>query len=118
MVNTEEVKTAKCAVRPFHEIEEKQDAYEVRVYMPGVGKDDATITLGENELVVAGRKSGTTPEGWREINRESRTGDYELRLELNVAVDGEHIAAHTENGVLYLELPKAGITKPRRIAIQ
>jgi HSP20 family protein len=118
MVNTEEVKTATCAVRPFHEIEEKQDAFEVRVYMPGVAKDGATISLGDNELIVTGKKVGTTSESWREISRESRCGDYELRLELNVAVDGEHIAARTENGVLYLTLPKAGNAKPRRIVIQ
>ena len=107
-----------CKIRPQYESEENNDAYEVRVYMPGVKKEGTTISLDKNELTISGKRAAQVPQEWRPISRESRDDDYELRLSLNVEIDGGKIVARTENGVLYLTLPKAETVKPRQITIQ
>ena len=105
-------------IRPFYTTEELKDAYEVHVFMPGVNKAGTSISLENDELVITGKRHAAVPAAWKVISRESRSEDYELRLSLNVEIEGDKIAAKTENGVLYLTLPKAEMVKPRQIAIQ
>jgi len=116
MTNTIEEQTN--TVRPYYKTEENADAYEVKVYMPGVGKDGIGISLEKDDLLITGHKNTGVPEGWRVLSRESNSADYQLRLTLNVEVDGENIQARTENGILLLTLPKAEAEKPKRIDIQ
>jgi HSP20 family protein len=109
--------SAQCKVRPYYESEEKAEAYEVRIHMPGVKKEGVSISLHGDELSVGGARSAT-PESWRAISRESPSADYALTLGLNVEIDGEKIAAKVEDGVLTLTLPKAEKAKPRQISIE
>lgn len=118
MVSTQTATTAAAKIRPLYTAEEHNDAYEVRVFMPGVNKDGISLSLDNEELAITGKRTTAVPSGWRTLSRESRAEDFELRLSLNVEIDGEHINARTENGVLYLTLPKAETVKPRQIAIQ
>lgn len=118
MVSTQVATTETAKVRPYYTTEEHDDAYEVKVFMPGVNKNGLSIALDSDELTITGKRGDAVPSGWRVLSRESQGGDYELRLALNVEIDGEHIGAKTENGVLTLSLPKAETVKPRRIAIQ
>jgi HSP20 family protein len=118
MVSTQTAPTATATIRPSYNTEELKDAYEVRVFMPGVNKDGITISLNNDELSITGKRTAAIPSGWRVLSRESRCEDYELRLSLNVEIDGSKINAKTENGVLTLTLPKAETVKPRQIAIQ
>lgn len=114
--NTAAVETRK--IRPYYESSEKDDAYEVRVWMPGVNRSGINISLENDELNISGKRASAVPAGWRAISRESGDEDYELRLALNVEIDGDKIEARTEDGILCLTLPKAETVKPRRIAIQ
>ena len=118
MTSTQTVTNETAKVRPYYRAEERKDDYEVQVFLPGVGKDGIAISLENETLIVTGKRTTSVPSGWRTISRESAAGDYELRLALNVEIDGEHIAAKTENGVLHLTLPKAEMVKPRRIEVQ
>jgi HSP20 family protein len=116
-MNTLLENSAQCKVRPYYESEEKADAYEVRVQMPGVKKDGVSLSLNGDELSIQGKRAAV-PEGWRAVSRESADADYELALGLNVEIDGEKIAAKVEDGILTLTLPKAERAKPRQISIE
>jgi len=113
---TQSVRNEKA--RPHFETSETKDAYEVRVYMPGVGKDGISISHEGDELAIGGTRKNLIPASWRAFSRESRDCDYELKLALNVRIDESKIAAKTENGVLRLTLPKASESKPRQISIE
>lgn len=104
-------------VIPAYEVKESAEAFGLEVFMPGVGKDAVEISLDQGELVVTGRRSWKSPEGWTEIFRESPQSDYRLRLDLNDAVNSEKINAELEHGVLRVTLPKAEALKPRRIEV-
>lgn len=118
MISTQTTPTETAKIRPYYTATERKDDYEVQVFLPGVGKDGIAISLDNETLTVTGKRTASVPSSWRTLGRESGTGDYELRLALNVEIDGEHIGAKTENGVLLLTLPKAEMVKPRRIEVQ
>jgi HSP20 family protein len=118
MINKEANAVQNAKIRPYYETSEGRDAYEVRVYMPGVGKDGISISHRGDDLSISGTRKNLIPKSWRTLCRESRDCDYELRLTLNVQIDDSKIAAKTENGVLRLTLPKAEEVKPKLIAIE
>jgi HSP20 family protein len=118
MIDNETKVTQNAKVRPYYETEETKDAYEVRVFMPGVGKDGVKVSREGDEIAINGARKSLIPASWRALSRESGDGDYELRLALNVRIDEARISAKTDNGVLLLTLPKASETKPRLIAIE
>jgi HSP20 family protein len=103
--------------RPLYDVSENKDAFNVRVNLPGVGRDGVDISLEEDTLTVVGTRTTQVPEAWRPLRREINTGDYRLSLRLNVPVNEAKIHARVEDGVLDLSLPKADEIKPRKIQI-
>ncbi len=104
-------------LRPYYEVEAGEQAYQVHVYLPGVARDQADITLEKGTLTVEARRRAHAQEGWRPMYREIPDADYRLRLQLNVVVDEENITAKAEDGVLTVTLPVAEEAKPRKIEI-
>jgi len=113
----ESISTETRSVRPEYTSREEADAYQVKVFMPGVPRDGVSISLENDELIVTGTKNGAVPASWRCVVRESSDADYKLRLALNVQIDGGRISAAMENGVLTLVLPKSEAVKPKKIAV-
>ncbi len=105
-------------LRPYYEVDDRNENFEVRVFMPGVRKSGVDITYENDMLTVSGTRDRDLPEGWRPLHRERRSDSYHLELQLNVDVDGDRISAHVEDGVLTLTLPKAETIKPRRIPVE
>lgn len=104
--------------RPSYNIDENENAYEVDVFIPGVGKSGVDISLEDSTLTIVGTRQATRPsEGAKVLRREIAQADYRLQLELNVPINREAIDARVEDGVLVLNLPKAEEAKPRRIAV-
>lgn len=103
--------------RPLYDVSENQEAFSVRVSLPGVNREGVDISLEDDTLTVMGTRANNLPEGWRPLRREINRGDYRLSLRLNVPVKEEKIVARVEDGVLDLSLPKADEVKPRKIQI-
>ncbi len=103
--------------RPRYDVRENDDAFSIRVSLPGVDRDKIDISIEEDTLTVTGQRDDVIPEGWRPLRREIAGGDFRLGLRLNVPVNESKIKAHVENGVLDLALPKADEVKPRKIKI-
>ncbi len=105
-------------LKPRYTVRQEEDAYEVGVVMPGVQKNNLSVSLEDDQLTVIGTRSDTVPKGWRPLYEERTRGDYRLRLQLNVEINAEAVSAKLEDGVLSLRLPLAEAVKPRRIEIQ
>jgi len=103
--------------RPRYDVGENEDAFNVRVSLPGVGRDGVDISLEDDTLTVVGTRTHAVPEGWRPLRRELENSDYRLSLRLNVPVNEAKIKARVEDGVLDLTLPKSDEVKPRKIKI-
>ncbi len=103
--------------RPYYEVFPSDHAYDIHVHMPGVLKSDASITLENDQLTIEGTKGSLAPENWIPVMREIPIVNYRLVLDLNVDVDGDKIAATSENGILKVHLPVAEAARPRRIEV-
>lgn len=104
--------------KPIYRVLDSQDAYEVRIEMPGVPKSGVAIRLEDGVLTVNGRRESAAKEGWKPLHREISSADYVLRLRLNSPVDEDRLEARLEQGVLRLRLPLRETARPRRIEIQ
>lgn len=105
-------------VRPHYEVDGDEHAYEVRVFLPGVPRNQSTVTLERDSLTVEASRQPHTKDGWRSIHREIPTADYRLQLQLNVRINEDKISAETKDGVISIRLPVAEEAKPRTIKIK
>lgn len=103
--------------RPRYTVDGNKDAYTVSVVMPGVAKDDYSVSLQGKELLVEGRKALPLPSEAKWLHREIPAESYKLRLQLNVDIDPDGISARSEEGVLRIHLPVARESRPRLIKI-
>lgn len=103
--------------RPAYDVNESPDAFNVRVLLPGVKRDNVDISIEDETLSIVGTRLTAAPESWQPLRRESPVGDYRLNLRLNVPVNEDKVKARVEDGVLDLTLPKADEVKPRKIQV-
>ncbi|KAK8482269.1 hypothetical protein V6N11_057497 [Hibiscus sabdariffa] len=86
-------------LRRSWDAKETADALNLRIDMPGLGKEDVKVSVEQNTLVIKGEA--------KESNEEETTGRYTSRIHLPEKVfktDG--IVAEMKNGVLKLVVPK------------
>lgn len=102
---------------PSAEVTETEDAYLVEVDLPGVKRDDVTIDLIGNDLVVIGELKQKERQGLLR-HRTRRTGQFSYRVTLPDSVDADKVDASLDEGVLAIRVPKSEAVKPRRIAIR
>jgi HSP20 family protein len=104
---------------PAMDIKESENEYLVRTDLPGVRKEDISVTMENGLLTInAERKSEEVQKaGERELRRECRYGRYTRSLRLGTQINEKSVKANYRDGVLELALPKAEEVKPRKIAV-
>ena len=104
--------------RPRYDVSENDEAFAVRVAVPGVNRSGVDISVDGDLLSVTASRASKAPDSWRQLRREIGESDYRLNLRLNVPVDENKISATVKDGVLNLNLPKADQVKPRKIEVK
>ncbi len=104
---------------PPLDVHESQDAYTIKVSLPGVKPDDVNIQYQQGTLTISGeaQEEQSREQGSYHL-RERRSGRFSRTLHLPDMVNADKAEASFEHGVLTLRMPKAEETKPRRIAVQ
>jgi HSP20 family molecular chaperone IbpA len=120
MTNDQEKKTVPALprFRPNTDVLEREDGFYIFVDMPGVGKDDLSIDLRENELEIRGRAVYPREEKAKALHVEFGDGEYVRSFTISDGVDREGIKASLKKGLLELFMPKVARFKPRKIEIQ
>jgi HSP20 family protein len=103
-------------IAPDVDIRETRDGYILTAEMPGVNKSTLEVTLEGHELTLVGHRQRQNLEA-EVLFRESPFADYRRVFELDPSIDASKIAAHMEQGLLTLHLPKAETVKPRKITV-
>ncbi|MGI6368269.1 MAG: Hsp20/alpha crystallin family protein [Anaerolineae bacterium] len=96
---------------------ETESSYVVRSSLPGVERDQLTITRTGDTLTVKGTVSGADDKGGRYLNRELGVGEFSRTLTLPEDA-GEDVSATLENGVLVLEFSKPQAQGPVTINVR
>ena len=100
---------------PLADLRETDDAYVVEMDLPGVKKDDITVELSGNELVVTGDLAdGADGQSSRRIRR---SGHIEQRVLLPASAEADKVTASLSDGVLTVTVPKSEDQKPDRVEV-
>ena len=104
---------------PAMDVKERDNEYVIKTEMPGIDKDNISITLENGVLTISGetRTEKEEKEGERVLRQERRYGKYVRSLHLGTQIDEKGVKANYKDGVLELILPKAEEVKPKKITV-
>lgn len=85
--------------------------------VPGLGKDDVSVTVDGNTLVLTGERPSPEVKGeWH--RRERDFGKFSRSFNLPRGFATDKVEATFQDGVLSIHLPKAESARPRKIEIR
>ena len=102
------------------EVAEKNNAYVLRGELPGVKKDDISITIDGDTVAISAevKNEKEVKDGERVLRSERHYGKVYRAFTLGQAVDETNANAKYADGVLELTLPKKAAVQAKRISIQ
>lgn len=102
---------------PTVDLVDTDDAYILYMDLPGLQRDQVTITFENGTLQVSGERLQPEHKEAQYHRMERWYGRFFRSLNLGPNVNPEKIKARFENGVLVIEVPKTEESKPVRIKI-
>lgn len=103
---------------PLSDIYETPDNFAILIDMPGVGIENMTVDMQDNELVINGEVSLETYTDEKVVYNEYNIGHYHRHFAVSDAINRDKIEAKMSDGVLAIILPKAEYVKPRKIIVK
>ena len=102
------------------DVAENENAYVLRGELPGVKKDDLSITIDGDTVAIAAevKHEKDVKNGDRVLRSERHYGKLYRGFTLGQAVDEAGATARYADGVLELTLPKKAAVQAKRITIQ
>ena len=116
MEDTERTRECPCFV-PRADIVETEDDIYVVVDVPGADEKSIDITLEKNVLTINAYVETQNMDGFAPTLVEYEVGDYQRSFRLSNIIERDKIQANIKDGVLHLQLPKAGEAKTRKISV-
>jgi HSP20 family protein len=113
--------TAQGGWAPAVDVREDDDALVLELELPGVDPEQVEVTSENGILTVRGEKHSERKEGdegrrWHMVERSY--GSFRRSFQLPKGVDEGQIAAHFDQGVLTVRVPKSALPKPRKIQVR
>ncbi len=106
---------------PRMDMKETEDAYTVKLTMPGIDKDDIDISVSDGVLTIKGEtreEAENEDEKSTWLVREHKHYSYYRSVRLPSEVVADKAEAEYKNGILKLTLPKAEEVKPKSIPVK
>jgi len=91
----------------------------VTVELPGVTRDDVTISLQEDVMTLEGKRDPKLQQdniNWQ--RRERAYGTFQRVVQLPFRVDPDKVQARFNNGILEIELERLEADRPKKIEIR
>jgi HSP20 family protein len=108
-----------ASFKPAIEVHEKKEGYHISAMLPGMSKDDITIEVDNNTLVISGERKNVQESEENKVHiSEYHYGKFLRRLTLPKNADLNSIDAHLEHGILTLDISKKEELKPKQIVIK
>lgn len=93
-----------------------ENSYEIHMALPGFTREELTIDIEDNHLIVQGKVGGNQPIP--ALRMEFSKSDFTRSFELNKDIDINNIEAEIEGGILKMVLPLFPEKAARKIDIQ
>ncbi len=106
---------------PRMDMKETENAYMMKLMMPGIDKNDIDISVSDGVLTIKGETKQETENDdekstW--LVREMKQYSYYRSVRLPSEVQADKAEAEYKNGILTLTLPKAEEVKPKSIPVK
>jgi HSP20 family protein len=105
-------------VTPIADIFETDDAFTVKLDMPGAARDSISVTAEPEYLSVKGKIVQQHPDNGILLLSEIARKSYRREFRLGIGVNQNNIQAQFDDGVLTVTVPKTDETKAREIQIR
>ena len=92
------------------------ETVDIDVDVPGIDPSAIEVTVEKDVLTIKAERPAMSAEG-EMILSERPSGSYRRQVFLGRELDGEHLVASYDNGVLHITVPVAESAKPRRIEV-
>lgn len=104
---------------PALDIVESENAYTVKIEMPGVAKEDVRVAIEGRQVNVQAQAEAQDErkEGERLVYRERSVASFARSFTLPAEVDQAESGARLEHGVLTLTLPKRSARSAAQITV-
>ncbi len=103
------------------DVAETNQAFEIKMDLPGVKVDDVEIQIDNNTLTVRGQRfeESEVKDEEKQYHRVERySGSFARSIVLPTAVNEDETAAEFKDGVLKIVVPKNEDAKPRKIKVK
>lgn len=98
---------------------EDKDKYVVSLELPGLKKEDISVTVQDGVLTVSGERKREQETTSGNVHRTERYyGKFTRSVSLPPTAKADQVAASYKDGVLHVELPKAEEAKPKSIEVK
>ncbi|MEO1005619.1 MAG: Hsp20/alpha crystallin family protein [Cyanobacteria bacterium J06638_38] len=103
---------------PAAEIIEKDDAFHLKLEVPGMSAKDLDIQVMVDRVAIAGeRKSETTSKENGNTRSEFRYGKFQRVIPLPARIQNADVTAEYKDGILNLTLPKSEAEKNKVVKV-
>jgi len=102
---------------PAANILERAEDYELKINLPGIGKDEADLHMDGRTLTLKTHAKYQNPAGFRQVIAEFERENYAISVDLPEVSDPSSLSAKLENGVLTVTVKKRPETQARKIDI-
>jgi HSP20 family protein len=108
---------------PRLDLFEDDDAYYLKVDVPGVSEKDLELSVTNNVLTLKGKREQGSDDavsrkkGNRYQREERIYGSFQRTVPVPLPVNAENVDAKLRDGVLYIALPKREEMKPKKISV-
>lgn len=104
---------------PSADLTETENAYEIRMDIPGMQAKDINVQVQGNVVTLSGERKEEKEEKGKTCHRiERHTGSFSRMMTLPSNVNEEEVAAEYTQGVLTVKLPKREDAKAKQVSVK
>lgn len=104
-------------VVPTAVLSERPDEYELKIEIPGIGKDEAELHVEGKTLTLKTHTKYQNPAGFKQVAAEFERQDYAMSADLPELANPATLTAKLENGVLTVVVKKRAEMQAKKIEI-
>ncbi|MDA8885960.1 Hsp20/alpha crystallin family protein [Bacteroidia bacterium] len=113
----EDLSSTTANFKPQMELNEFELNYQVDLAIPGINKEDISITQGNDILTISGNRKHAENDG-KTLISEIKYGSFKRAIKLPKNIEAKSINASYINGILTISIAKQEVPKPINIEIK
>ena len=105
--STPSIRNGSIPALPSVNVAENNSEFLMELSAPGFSKEEVSISVEDNNLVIIGEKKSETEEGDKKYSRkEFSYQNFRRSFNLPEEINQEKINGKIENGIIHISLPK------------